>query len=117
MLYYSKRVLMCDAYARVTSHLPWGSLCPRSGVRARAQVSIVPRGSNTLGFAQYLPNENLLMNKEQLLDNMKGALGGRAAEQVRCRGSKSELHMHTRAHMHTDAREHKHPADCTHPQA
>jgi len=46
------------------------------------KVSIVPRGSSTLGFAQYLPNENLLMNKEQLLDNMRGALGGRAAEQV-----------------------------------
>ena len=43
----------------------------------------MPRGSSTLGFAQYLPNENLLMNKEQLLDNMKGALGGRAAEEVR----------------------------------
>eukprot|EP00270_Netrium_digitus_P012119 TRINITY_DN3910_c0_g1_i2.p1 TRINITY_DN3910_c0_g1~~TRINITY_DN3910_c0_g1_i2.p1 ORF type:complete len:595 (-),score=204.26 TRINITY_DN3910_c0_g1_i2:184-1968(-) len=46
------------------------------------KVSIVPRGTATLGFAQYLPNENLLMTKEQLLDMTCMALGGRAAEQV-----------------------------------
>ena len=39
------------------------------------QVSIVPRGSSTLGFAQYLPNENLLMNSEQLMDGMCMMLG------------------------------------------
>lgn len=27
------------------------------------KVSIVPRGTATLGFAQYLPNENLLLTK------------------------------------------------------
>lgn len=31
-----------------------------------AQVSIVPRGSAALGFAQYLPNENMLMTTEQV---------------------------------------------------
>ena len=36
-----------------------------------------------LGFAQYLPNENVLMTKEQLLDRVCAILGGRAAEQVR----------------------------------
>eukprot|EP00197_Chlamydomonas_leiostraca_P001991 CAMPEP_0202857522 /NCGR_PEP_ID=MMETSP1391-20130828/427_1 /ASSEMBLY_ACC=CAM_ASM_000867 /TAXON_ID=1034604 /ORGANISM="Chlamydomonas leiostraca, Strain SAG 11-49" /LENGTH=796 /DNA_ID=CAMNT_0049536333 /DNA_START=393 /DNA_END=2784 /DNA_ORIENTATION=+ len=46
------------------------------------KVSIVPRGSSTLGFAQYLPNENVLMTKEQLLDRVCAILGGRAAEQV-----------------------------------
>ncbi len=46
------------------------------------QVSIVPRGTSVLGFAQYLPNENLLMTKEQLLDRICATLGGRAAEQV-----------------------------------
>ena len=30
------------------------------------QVSIVPRGSAALGFAQYLPNENMLMTTEQV---------------------------------------------------
>mmetsp|Transcript_7855 Transcript_7855/g.13510 ORF Transcript_7855/g.13510 Transcript_7855/m.13510 type:complete len:862 (-) Transcript_7855:907-3492(-) len=46
------------------------------------KVSIVPRGANVLGFAQYLPNENMLMTKEQLLDRLCATLGGRAAEQV-----------------------------------
>ncbi|MEW5314752.1 MAG: hypothetical protein WDW38_006223 [Sanguina aurantia] len=46
------------------------------------KVSIVPRGTNVLGFAQYLPNENLLLTKEQLLDRVCATLGGRAAEQV-----------------------------------
>eukprot|EP00879_Flechtneria_rotunda_P002988 GHRR01003206.1.p1 GENE.GHRR01003206.1~~GHRR01003206.1.p1 ORF type:complete len:552 (+),score=200.64 GHRR01003206.1:1409-3064(+) len=46
------------------------------------KVSIVPRGTAALGFAQYLPNENLLLTKEQLLDRVCAALGGRAAEEV-----------------------------------
>lgn len=39
-------------------------------------------GAAPLGFAQYLPNENMLMTVEQLNDMMAMALGGRAAEQV-----------------------------------
>lgn len=46
------------------------------------QVSIVPRGTAALGFAQYLPNESLLLTREQLLDRSCSILGGRAAEQV-----------------------------------
>lgn len=46
------------------------------------KVTIVPRGTAALGFAQYLPNENLLMTKEQLFDMTCMTLGGRAAEQV-----------------------------------
>jgi AFG3 family protein len=46
------------------------------------KVSIVPRGSAALGFAQYLPNENLLMTTEQMNDMIAMALGGRAAEEV-----------------------------------
>lgn len=46
------------------------------------KVTIVPRGTAVLGFAQYVPSENLLMTKEQLLDEICGILGGRAAEQV-----------------------------------
>ena len=47
-----------------------------------AQVSIVPRGAAALGFAQYLPNENMLMTTEQMQDMTCMALGGRAAEEV-----------------------------------
>ncbi|XVF05487.1 hypothetical protein REPUB_Repub05bG0176600 [Reevesia pubescens] len=46
------------------------------------KVSIVPRGTAALGFSQYVPNENILMTKEQLLDMTCMTLGGRAAEQV-----------------------------------
>ena len=45
-------------------------------------MTIVPRGTAALGFAQYVPNENLLMTKEQLFDMTCMTLGGRAAEQV-----------------------------------
>lgn len=46
------------------------------------KVTIVPRGTAALGFAQYVPNENLLMTKEQLFDITCMTLGGRAAEEV-----------------------------------
>ncbi|KAI3870038.1 hypothetical protein MKW92_025664 [Papaver armeniacum] len=46
------------------------------------KVTIVPRGTAALGFAQYVPSENLLMTKEQLFDMTCMTLGGRASEQV-----------------------------------
>ncbi|GMI97122.1 FTSH protease 10 [Hibiscus trionum] len=46
------------------------------------KVTIVPRSTAALGFAQYVPNENLLLTKEQFFDMTCMALGGRAAEQV-----------------------------------
>lgn len=46
------------------------------------KVSIVPRGSAALGFAQYLPNENLLLTLEQLQGRISMTLGGRAAEEL-----------------------------------
>ncbi|MCD7456250.1 ATP-dependent zinc metalloprotease FTSH 8, mitochondrial [Datura stramonium] len=46
------------------------------------KVTIIPRGTAALGFAQYVPSENLLMTKEQLFDMTCMTLGGRAAEQV-----------------------------------
>ncbi|XP_020081399.1 ATP-dependent zinc metalloprotease FTSH 8, mitochondrial-like isoform X2 [Ananas comosus] len=46
------------------------------------KVTIVPRGTAALGFAQYVPNENLLMTKEQLFDVTCMTLGGRASEEV-----------------------------------
>jgi AFG3 family protein len=48
------------------------------------KVTIVPRGTAALGFAQYVPSENLLMTKEQLFDMTCMTLGGRAAEEVQC---------------------------------
>merc|ERR1712232_531940 len=44
------------------------------------KVTIVPRSSGALGFAQYLPKELSLHTSEQLTDMMCMALGGRAAE-------------------------------------
>jgi AFG3 family protein len=46
------------------------------------KVSIVPRGLAALGYAQYLPKERFLYQKETLLDSMRMALGGRAAEEI-----------------------------------
>jgi len=46
------------------------------------KVSIVPRGSAALGYAQYLPKEQYLYQTEQLLDEMAMTLGGRAAEEI-----------------------------------
>ncbi|MFI5134206.1 MAG: ATP-dependent zinc metalloprotease FtsH, partial [Chitinophagales bacterium] len=46
------------------------------------KVSIVPRGVAALGYAQYLPKEQFLYTREQLLDQMCMALGGRAAEEI-----------------------------------
>lgn len=46
------------------------------------KVSIVPRGTAALGYAQYLPQEQFLYTTEQLMDEMCMTLGGRAAEEV-----------------------------------
>ncbi|XP_024068351.1 AFG3-like protein 2 [Terrapene carolina triunguis] len=45
------------------------------------KVSIIPRGRG-LGYAQYLPKEQYLYTKEQLLDRMCMTLGGRVSEQI-----------------------------------
>ncbi|XP_798395.4 paraplegin [Strongylocentrotus purpuratus] len=49
---------------------------------ALLKVSIVPRASAALGFAQYLPSDQKLYSKEQLFDRMCMALGGRVAEAI-----------------------------------
>ena len=46
------------------------------------KVTIVPRGSGALGFAQYLPKEIFLRTRDQILDMVCMALAGRASEQV-----------------------------------
>jgi AFG3 family protein len=46
------------------------------------KVTIIPRSSGALGFAQYLPKELALRTKEQIDDIVTMALGGRAAEEI-----------------------------------
>ncbi|XP_072386948.1 mitochondrial inner membrane m-AAA protease component paraplegin [Diabrotica undecimpunctata] len=49
---------------------------------ALLKVTIVPRTSLALGFAQYIPRDQKLYTKEELFDRMCMILGGRAAEAV-----------------------------------
>lgn len=46
------------------------------------KVTIIPRTSGALGFAQYLPKEVFLRTKDQIMDIVCMALAGRAAEEV-----------------------------------
>lgn len=46
------------------------------------KVTIVPRGTAALGFAQYLPKEKYLTLTQELEDDMCMTLGGRAAEKI-----------------------------------
>ena len=46
------------------------------------KVTIIPRGSAALGYAQYLPKDQYLYSTEQLADTMCMTLGGRCAEKV-----------------------------------
>lgn len=45
------------------------------------KVTIIPRG-NSLGAAWYLPEERKVTTREQMMDDIASALGGRAAEQL-----------------------------------
>ncbi|VDK63391.1 unnamed protein product [Onchocerca ochengi] len=49
---------------------------------ALLKVSIIPRTSVKLGFAQYSPRERKILTKEELFDRMCMLLGGRAAENI-----------------------------------
>ncbi|MDQ2720330.1 MAG: ATP-dependent zinc metalloprotease FtsH [Bacteroidota bacterium] len=46
------------------------------------KVTIVPRGTAALGYAQYTPKEQYLYNTDQLNDQICMTLGGRAAETI-----------------------------------
>lgn len=46
------------------------------------KVTIIPRTSGALGFAQYLPKEVFLRTRAQIMDLVCMALAGRAAEEV-----------------------------------
>ena len=49
---------------------------------ALLKVTIVPRTTLALGFAQYTPTDQKLYTKEQLFERMCMALGGRVAESL-----------------------------------
>lgn len=46
------------------------------------KVSIIPRGMAALGFAQYLPKEQNLYTKNELIDTICMTLGGRVVEEI-----------------------------------
>jgi AFG3 family protein len=46
------------------------------------KVTIVPRGTAALGYAQYTPKEQYLYNTDQLTDQICMTLGGRASEDL-----------------------------------
>src|SRR5438309_2592107 len=47
------------------------------------KISIIPRGRAALGYTMQLPtNDQFLMTRSQLLERIRGMLGGRAAEEV-----------------------------------
>eukprot|EP00897_Mesotaenium_endlicherianum_P001853 jgi/Mesen1/1696/ME001373S00734 len=46
------------------------------------KVTIVPRGTAALGYAQYTPTEQYLYTTDQLMDQICMTLGGRAAEEI-----------------------------------
>jgi cell division protease FtsH len=47
------------------------------------KISIIPRGRAALGYTMQLPaNDHVLMSRSQLLDRIRGMLGGRAAEEL-----------------------------------
>ncbi len=46
------------------------------------KVTVVPRGTAALGYAQYTPKEQYLYNTDQLMDQICMTLGGRAAEDI-----------------------------------
>jgi AFG3 family protein len=51
------------------------------------KVSIIPRGSAALGYAQYLPADRYLYSRAQLADRMCMTLAGRVAEELFFHGS------------------------------
>lgn len=61
-------------------HALVGWLLPHTD--ALLKVTIVPRTSQALGFAQYTPTDKRLYSTEELFERMCMALGGRVAESI-----------------------------------
>jgi AFG3 family protein len=64
------------------------------------KVTIVPRGTAALGYAQYTPKEQYLYTTEQLFDQICMTLGGRASEEINfgkiSTGAQNDLQQITR---------------------
>jgi AFG3 family protein len=64
------------------------------------KVSIIPRGSAALGYAQYLPRDQYLYTTDQLVDRIAMTLAGRVAEELffnkASTGAKDDLQKVTR---------------------
>eukprot|EP00045_Choanoeca_perplexa_P016614 m.225511 g.225511 ORF g.225511 m.225511 type:complete len:761 (+) comp17309_c1_seq3:164-2446(+) len=78
------RVLSLDEKRTVAYHEAGHAVCGWYLEHADPllKVSIIPRGSAALGYAQYLPQEKFLFSTQQLMDRMCMMLGGRVAEQL-----------------------------------
>jgi cell division protease FtsH len=64
-----------------TGHALVASFSP--GADPVHKISVVPRGRAALGYTLQLPaDDQFLMTRSQLLDRIRGMLGGRAAEEV-----------------------------------
>lgn len=46
------------------------------------KVSIIPRGTGALGYAQYLPPDRYLLSTPQMIDRICMTLGGRVSEEI-----------------------------------
>ncbi|KAF4623184.1 hypothetical protein D9613_002097 [Agrocybe pediades] len=46
------------------------------------KVSIIPRGTGALGYAQYLPPDRYLLSTPQMMDRICMTLGGRVSEEI-----------------------------------
>jgi AFG3 family protein len=64
------------------------------------KVTIVPRGTAALGYAQYTPKEQYLYTTDQLFDQICMTLGGRASEEINfgkiSTGAQNDLQQITR---------------------
>ncbi|CAJ0936117.1 unnamed protein product, partial [Mesorhabditis belari] len=70
---------------------------------ALLKVTIIPRTSAALGFAQYCPRDKKLFTKEELFERMCMMLGGRAAENLKfgriTTGAQNDLEKVTKSAM------------------
>ena len=79
------RRLNADEKRRVAYHEVGHALVAAHSAHADPvhKISIVPRGRAALGYTMQLPNEDqFLLTRSELLDRIRGLLGGRAAEEI-----------------------------------
>ncbi|MGH0175489.1 UNVERIFIED_CONTAM: hypothetical protein FKN15_070522 [Acipenser sinensis] len=72
---------LCNEAALIAARHLSDAINQKHFEQAIERVSIIPRGKG-LGYAQYLPKEQYLYTKEQLLDRMCMTVGGRVSEEI-----------------------------------